>query len=162
TTLSGGHLVGVLDSDVVTFGLGTGAFNDKNVGTHKAVVAANFTLGGADAGNYTLAQPTDIVATISPAALTIGGVAAQNRPYDATTAATLVGGSLVGIRGSDTVTLGLGTGAFLDKNVGNGKTVVASGYTIGGTDAANYVLTQPTGLSANVAPVGLTIGGLTA
>ena len=55
--------------------------------------------------------------------------------------------------GSDVVTLVTtgATGSFADKNVGTGKAVTASGYAINGTDAENYSLVQPRGLSGTIA-----------
>jgi hypothetical protein len=41
---------------------------------------------------------------------------------------------------------------FADKNVGTGKAVTVSGYTLSGADAANYSIVQPTGLSADITP----------
>ena len=48
--------------------------------------------------------------------------------------------------GGDTVTLSTAgaTGTFDTKSPGTGKTVTVSGFTIGGADAGNYTLTQPT------------------
>ena len=154
-TLTGGSITG-LGSDVVnlvTSGA-TGTFADKNVGNGKAVTASGYTLSGADARNYTLVQPTGLTANITPASLVIAGVTAQNKVYDTTLSATLTGGTLTGL-GSDVVNLVTtnATGSFADKNVGIGKAVTASGYTITGGDAGNYTLVPPTGLTANITPV---------
>ena len=51
---------------------------------------------------------------------------------------------------------------FSDKNVGTGKTVTVSGYTLSGADASNYTLVEPTGLTANITPASLAITGVTA
>jgi hypothetical protein len=50
---------------------------------------------------------------------------------------------------------GSAVGAFANKNAGTAKAVTVTGNTISGTDAANYALSQQTGLSAdiNAAPV---------
>ena len=85
---------------------GTGEFTDKNAGTGKTVTATGYTIAGTDAGNYSLsAQPTGLTADITPAALTITGVTAGNKVYDGTTSATLTGGNISGIIGSDNVTI---------------------------------------------------------
>jgi hypothetical protein len=42
------------------------------------------------------------------------------------------------------------TGLFDDNNVGTGKPVTASGFTIFGEDAGNYALLQPVGLIASI------------
>jgi filamentous hemagglutinin family protein len=143
--------------DAVTLDM-TGAsavFANKNVGNGKAVtVVAGVTLAGADAGNYSLVQPTGLTANITPASLTVTGATAQNKAYDATLAASITG-SLAGVLGSDSVSLS-GGGSFGSADVGNAKPVTAS-LGLGGTDAGNYLLTQPAGLSANITQATLTI-----
>jgi len=156
--LSGGALVGVLGGDTVTLNQ-AGTFASKNVGTGIAVTAGD-SLGGAAAGNYVLTQPTGLSANITPANLTVSGETAANKVYDATNAATLSGGTLVGVLGGDAVTLNQ-AGTFATKNVGNSITVTPTD-SLGGTSAGNYVLTQPTGLAANITPASLTVNGETA
>ena len=61
-------------------------------------------------------------------------------------------------RNGDTVTLdGTPVAGFANGNVGIGKPVNASGYTLGGANATNYSLTQPT-LSASITPKGSDVG----
>jgi len=162
----GATLVGVIGLDVVTLNTGsaTGTFSDKNVGIGKTVSVAGLTLGGADAGNYTLTQPTT-TANITAATLTVTGITANNKVYDGNTTVTLntSGATLVGVIGLDSVTLNTAgaTGTFSDKNVGAGKTVSIAGLTLGGTDAGNYTLTQPT-TTANITAATLTVTGITA
>ncbi|HSW03523.1 caspase family protein, partial [Aquabacterium sp.] len=56
----------------------------------------------------------------------------------------------------DAVSLaGTGVGNFSDRNVGNGKPVNFSGYTLTGSDAANYTLTQSSVLFARITPAQL-------
>ncbi|OOG41010.1 YDG domain-containing protein [Polaromonas sp. A23] len=159
-TLSGTAAVTALGGDVVTVGGGSGAFANKNVANGKAVTVTGYTLGGADAGNYTVVQPTGLSANITPASLTVTGVGANNKVYDTTTTATLNGTANVAALGGDVVTVGGGSGAFADKNVGNGKAVTVTGYTLGGADAGNYVITQPTGVMANITPAALVVNGV--
>ncbi|MCE4556605.1 YDG domain-containing protein, partial [Roseateles cellulosilyticus] len=156
-SLSGGSLVGIVGGDAVTL-TQAGSFVDKSAGTAKAVTAAD-TLGGTDASNYSITQPTGLTADITPKALTVTGTIAANKVYDGVLLASLSGGSLVGIVGSDTVTL-TQVGSFADKNVGTAKAVTAAD-TLGGTDAGNYSVTQPTGLSADITPKALTVTGST-
>jgi filamentous hemagglutinin family protein len=150
---------GVLGTDVVTLGGSASAsFADKNVGTAKPVGVSGLTLSGTDAGNYTLANATaTTTANITPASLTVTGLAAQNKVYDATTVATVSGpGTLGGIISGDTVNLsGTASAAFADKNVGNAKPVTVAGVGLAGTDAGNYVVTPPVGLAANITPKAL-------
>ncbi|ENU85904.1 YDG domain-containing protein, partial [Acinetobacter sp. CIP 102129] len=151
-TLTGTASVSPLGSDSVTLGgTGTGTFADKNVGNAKAVTVSGFTLGGTDAGNYNLVQPTGLKANISKADLALAGLSAADKIYDATTTATLSGTAAVTALGSDAVSVGgTGAGTFADKNVGTNKAVTVTGYTLSGTDAGNYNLVQPTGLTATI------------
>jgi uncharacterized repeat protein (TIGR01451 family) len=59
-----GTLVGVISPDVVTL-VGTGTFSQAASGTGIPVTSTS-TLAGANAGNYTLAQPTGLTGTIQP------------------------------------------------------------------------------------------------
>ncbi|MFJ3313895.1 YDG domain-containing protein [Herbaspirillum huttiense] len=163
-TLSGTASVTAIGSDVVSLGgTGVGVFIDKNAGVNKVVNVSGYTLSGSDAGNYNLVQPTGVSATISKANLTMSGLTANNKTYDGTTAATLSGTASVTALGSDTVSVtGTGTASFADKNVGTGKGVTVSGYTLTGTDAGNYNLVSPGGLSANISKANLTVAGVSA
>jgi len=152
-----GTLTGVVAGDVVTLNL-SGTFPDKNVGTGLAVTPT-CTLSGANAGNYTLTQPVGLTANITAKTLTITGITAANKVYDGTTTGSLSGsGSLTGVIAGDVVTFGgAGTAVFASKNVGTGIAVTVSSYSISGTDAGNYTLTQPSGLTANITVASLTI-----
>ncbi len=142
TVASSGGLGGVVSGDAVTLTLGGVAFGDKNAGPAKPVTGT-YTVGGADAGNYTLASTAfSGTAAITPATLTVASAATiATKAYDGTTTATAdSNGSLGGtIIGSDVVTLALGSASFADKNAGVGKTVTGT-YTLGGADAGNYQL----------------------
>jgi filamentous hemagglutinin family protein len=163
-TLGGSATVSGYGSDAITVqGTGTAVFANKNAGTGKAVTVTGLTLAGADAGNYSLTQPTGLSATINKASLAIGGLSASDKVYDATVAATLTGSATVAALGADVVGVsGAGSAAFTDKNVGAGKTVVVSGYTLTGADAGNYNLAQPAGLVASISKASLALGGITA
>ena len=156
--------VAPLAGDTVTVG-GTpvARFGDKNVGTGKSVTVTGYTLGGGDASNYTAIQPTGLVADITPLSLAVSGVAAANKVYDATTAASLTGSATVTPLAGDTVTVG-GTPVadFNDKNVGNGKPVTVTGYALAGGDAGNYTVAQPSGLRADITPKALLPEGVVA
>jgi hypothetical protein len=162
--LSGTATVTPLGSDkVVLSGTGVGVFDSRNVGTGKAVTVTGYTISGAAAGNYTLVEPTGLTANITPANLLLSGITANNKVYDATVAATLSGTATVTPLGNDRVAVsGTGVGAFTNKNAGANKAVTVSGYTLTGADAGNYTLVEPTGLSANINPANLTVGGVTA
>jgi endonuclease I len=72
-----GVLTGIVGSDVVNF-TGTGFFTDVNAGTAIPVNAA-LTLTGADAGKYTLVQPSGLTANITKAPQTISFAALPNK-----------------------------------------------------------------------------------
>jgi len=165
-TLAGtATLSGVESGDAVTIdATGTASFADKLIGLTKPVTVVGFTITGADAANYSLTQPTGLSADITAKAITISGLTADNKVYDAATTATLSGtAALVGVESGDAVTIdATGTASFADKTVGTAKPVTVIGYTINGADAANYSLTQPSGLTANITVKALTITGITA
>src|SRR5207253_3166263 len=147
-TTTGAALSGAVNGDSVALGTtnAAGAFSDKNVGNNKTVTISGLTISGTDAGNYTLTQPTT-TADIQAKALTVTGITAGNKTYDGNTTAALntAGASLNGVMSGDTATLNAGgaAGAFVDKNVGTGKTVNISGLSLSGTDAGNYQFGSP-------------------
>jgi mucin-19 len=163
-TFTGGAIASLANDAVsVDASAVTATFADKNVGNGKAVSLFGFTLTGADAANYRLIQPADVQANITVPTLTVTGVTALNKVYDQTRTALLTGGAINPLLGDDAVLVTTGaTGLFADGNVADGKSVVISGYTVIGADAANYLLVQPTGVTANITPLTLTLGGLTA
>ncbi len=64
---------------------------------------------------------------------------------------------------SDAVSVtGSASALFDTKNVGTGKSVNVTGYTLAGTDAANYVVLQPVGFTASVRPADLAVTGVVA
>ena len=142
---SGTTFAGIVGSDVVTLSTSgyTANFNNKNVATGKTVSASGLSLSGGDADNYVLsASSATATASITAKTLTVSGLTASNKVYDGTTTATMNVGAatLTGIVGSESVSLSTTgyTANFDDRNVGTGKTVIASGFTITGADVGNY------------------------
>ncbi|MFM7532426.1 MAG: YDG domain-containing protein, partial [Rubrivivax sp.] len=146
----------------------TGAFANKNAGTGKTVNVTGITLGGQDAGNYTLQTSTaSAQANITPATLSaVTGITAANKTYDGTTSATLTtsGAGFAGMISGDQLSVATATGAFANKNAGTGKTVNVTGITLGGQDAANYTLqTSTASAQADITPATLSaVTGITA
>ncbi len=106
--------------------------------------------------NHTDTEAKTVTATIAKKAITISGIAAQDKVYDGTTAATLVYDQVVygGIVEGDALSI-VATGTFVDANVGTGKTVTLSGLTLGGTNIGNYLLAstgQQTATTASITP----------
>lgn len=98
------------------------------------------------------------ILTIDAAPLTITGAIANNKIYDGTTTATISGASLSGKIAGDDIVMIPGTASFATKDAGLAKTVIASGYSIGGADAGNYTLSaQPTGLTADITRYPITV-----
>ncbi|MFM2290549.1 MAG: hypothetical protein RIS29_362, partial [Bacteroidota bacterium] len=144
-TLSGtAAYSGLVNGDAFSVsGSPTATFASKNVADNISVTVSGYTV---PSSNYTLSQPS-LNANISAKELTIAGASAQDKAYDGTTTA-VIEGTLAGVVDPDDVTLTL-SGYFSSGSVGTGKSVT-SNSTIGGTGAANYYLTQPTGLTASI------------
>jgi hypothetical protein len=163
-TLGGSATVSGFGGDVVSVtGTGIGAFANKNVQAAKPVTVSGYSLTGDEAGNYTIVQPTGVTADITPASLTVTGLSGVSRVYNATDIAALSGtASLSGVLALDVVTpLNTASGTFDSKNVGTAKPITTA-ITLDGADALNYVLTQPSGLSADVTKANLAVTGVTA
>ena len=130
-------------------GTATAVFADSLVGNSKSISVTGF---DAPSSDYTLTQPS-LSANITPKALSLNGITAENKVYDGNTNASVIGtATLNGVLGNDigNVTLnGTSSASFSDANVGNGKTVTVSGYSISGTAASNYSLGN-TILSADI------------
>ena len=97
--------------------------------------------------------------TITPITISVSGIVAENKIYDTTTIGTLDTSSaaLSGVINGDQVTVNpLGyTATFNNPNAGSGKPVTVTGLSLLGSGATNYVLAQPTGLTATIAPAPL-------
>jgi len=144
-------LSGVVGSEDVSITAGSAEFDSKNVGTGKAVSFSGYGITGTDAGNYTVSQPAPTTANITAKNLTISGLTADNKVYDGNASASILGsGSLVGVVGSEVVTFTTGSATFDNKNIGTGKTVTFSSFTLGGDDAGNYTLSQPSAVTATL------------
>ncbi|MEN5205036.1 YDG domain-containing protein [Stenotrophomonas sp. TWI700] len=161
-TLSGGSLWGLVSGETLVVSGGTGTFADKNAGTGKAVTVTG--IGVADgtglASNYTVSNPTGVTGDITPKVLTITGLSASNKVYDGTRTATLSGGSLNGLVGSETIGLSGLAGTFDSADTGTDRAITVSAALDDGSHgglASNYSLTAPAGLTADIGKAGLTI-----
>ncbi|HUJ08613.1 MAG TPA: YDG domain-containing protein [Verrucomicrobiae bacterium] len=89
----------------------------------------------------------------------LSGVAADNKVYDGTTAATINTTNVVldGVLSPDAADVSLSTNgstaSFASPDVGLGISVTVTGLNLTGSAAANYTLTQPTGLTADILPL---------
>jgi hypothetical protein len=110
------------------------------------------TIGATNAGGT---GTLTLTFTIAPKDLTVTGAVAQNKTYDGTTSATISGSTLVGVYGSDMVTIS-NSGVFVDPNVAT-TIQVNSTQVLGGADANKYTLILPTGLIADITKANQTI-----
>ena len=89
---------------------------------------------------------------ITPASLSILGITGANKIYDGTTNALINGtASYIGLVLADAGLSVAGSPSFNfnDKNVGTSKPITVTGFA---APSANYILTQPTGLSGDITP----------
>ena len=154
-----GTIYGDDQVDLVTAGA-VGAFASKDVATGVTVNVTGLTLGGSQAGDYSL-TPTSTSADITPATLGVTGITAANKVYDGTTAATLhtTGATLSGtIYGDDQVELNAGgaTGTFATAGAGTGIAVTVAGLALDGAQAGDYIL-SPTSTTADITPATPTV-----
>jgi uncharacterized repeat protein (TIGR02543 family) len=118
--------------------------------TTTAVGSTGSNCTGVSASNYSVTYSSGVI-TVNPKGLTISGLTGISKEFDGGLSGSVTGTpSLVGVVNSDNVLLsGTPTFTFASANVANGITVTASGYTLTGTTAGNYTLTQPT-VTANI------------
>jgi hypothetical protein len=141
------------DVSLVTDGVNA-AFAGPNVGTGIPVTVRGYAITGADAGNYTLTQPSALAADITAATLTITATA-NTKTYDGTTSASATP-TTSGLQGSDTVT-GLAE-TYDTKDVGTGKTLSVNAYTVNdGNSGNNYIVNTATSTAGVISKATLTI-----
>lgn len=133
----------------------TGTYDNKNAGEGKDVTLTlslsgteikwdNYSYNGAAPTDGKITLTKDDAGTITPKAITVTGISAENRVYDGTEVVQLMGEPETTDKvGSDDLTLTLtsnATGSIESADVGNDKavTVATSVITLGGTDANNY------------------------
>ncbi|WP_298152525.1 YDG domain-containing protein [Flavobacterium sp.] len=139
-------------------GTPTASFASATVGNGKTISVTGYT---APSSNYTVTQPS-LSGNITAQDVTITGVTANNKTYDGNNTATLNTGSAAvsGVIAPDDVTVNSGsaTATFATANAGNGIAVTAFGFSLNGVDAGNYnLVSQPSGLTANITKAGQTI-----
>jgi hypothetical protein len=136
-TLTGASLTGVLLTDDVTYAGGSATFDTKHAGAAKTVSATGFTLGGADAGNYTVNTGATTTASVTPAPLVLSALP-DTKGYDGTTASALVPAA-TGLRAGDSV--GPLAQSFDAPDAGARTLAVNGGYAISdGNGGANYLV----------------------
>jgi hypothetical protein len=125
-------------------------YTPDKIGTYyfRALYNGDSTFAPSQSGN--LDEPL----TVTPKALTVTGIIANDKPWDGNTLATLnfSGASLVGVALGDTVNLDNSSyiANFDTPDPGYPKPVTVTGLGLSGADAGNYTLTQPTDLFAEI------------
>jgi len=111
---------------------------------------------------YTVTSDGEARLSVAAKELTLTGLAVNDKVYDGTNIAMLAGAnaSLNGVISIDVLDIGFENlyGTFDDTAVGDDKPVTTN-LALTGSNAGNYFLTQPAGLTASIKPLILTIGG---
>ena len=162
TVLTAPTLLGIIAGDDITVGTGSVIFNSVNVANGIGITASGWGVGGTHAGNYThpIGQPVFAAANITARPLVVG-FTAENKVYNGNNTAAIATRFIVsGLATTDNDTEVLvqgGTATFNNANAANGKTVSATGFTLGGTKAGNYTIQTIETATANITPAPLTI-----
>ena len=158
----GGKFAGDDVSVIVT----GGSYNKKDAGSRTAELTLE--LDGAEKGNYYLPVPTYTVenAQITPKGVTIGGATvASSKEYDGTTNADITSTSYTvdGAISGDKVSVDAANAkaSYESKDVGTGKNVTFSGFSLTGDDAKNYKLTAQPTATADITRRTLTVTSIT-
>lgn len=163
TITNAGTLSVNYDGDNLAIVIGKAAYDNKNVGTDKAVSFTGFELSGSAAGNYKLiTQPADTTADITAKEITINGATVEgSKVYDGTVEAKITNaGTLSDNYDGENLTIVTGSAAYDNKNVGTGKTVAFTGFALAGDAAGNYTLAfQPADTAADITVKEITING---
>ncbi|WP_346309133.1 YDG domain-containing protein, partial [Limnohabitans sp.] len=169
-TVNGGS-ISKLGADVVSLVTSSATFASADVAynagavTSQAVTANGFTLTGADAGNYSLIQPSGLTASITPKTVTLNSLSATSKTYDGTVDAPLSSTpTLSGLVSGQTLNVG-GTATYASADAGEGILVTVAGLTLadGTGKASNYALSGTTATTTGtINRKELTIAGLLA
>lgn len=154
TSASSNYATSLTLSSVVTTTVYVRIASTTDAGTY----SGSITVSGGGATQQTIAIAPSVV---SPKGVTINGVTASNKVYDGDTTISLSGTpALNGVLAGDTSSVAVaGTPAatVASAAVGTGKAVAVTGYIITSSAAANYSLSQPTGLTADITTKALTV-----
>ena len=152
--------------DSVTATAAGATYNSKDVAGANTVNYTGVALGGADAGNYSLAAVAQGTGTITRRALTFDAVAAQTKIYDGNTNAdaaqfsATLGNIVAGEENSVSATAAGAT--YNDKNVAGANKVSYTGVALTGTGAGNYSIADTAQGKGTITKRALTLGTVTA
>ena len=146
------YLFGLVGSETLGQSV-TAAFNKnkKQENSYSKAITLSDGSNGGVAGNYTVSTGQTTTANITAKALTVSGITASNKTYDANTNATTDVTSAVytGLVSGDNFVVSA-TGTFDNKNVGTGKTVTLSSSYSGSVIVSNYSVTDQSSTTANI------------
>jgi len=150
--------VGLVNGESLSVtGVANATFANKNVGAGKTVTISGFTDPN---GNYVVTPPT-ATASITAKEAVVVGLDGSDKSYDGTTSTSLSGTpSLLGVETVDQANVILGGTpiiSFVSPNSGSAVEIVVSGYALIGSEAGNYQVVQPVGLTADINPKPATI-----
>ena len=141
-----GSSADIVTGDVVNF-TQSASFANGLVGAAKVVSISGISLGGLSAGNYNLVnQSTNASADITPKALSLQGLTANNRVENGSSVATILSyGNLQGLVTNDRVSLNTlaAMALFNSSSAGLNKPVTVTGLLLAGLDAGNYLFVGP-------------------
>ena len=164
---SGMSIGGKFAGDDVSVIVTGGSYDEKNVGSRTAELELE--LDGTAKGNYYLPVPTYTVenAKITPRGVTISGATvAPGKEYDGTANAYYITSTSYTVDGAvagDKVSVDSSNikASYESKDVGRGKTVTFSGFSLTGDDAKNYKLTAQPTANADITRRTLTVTSIT-
>jgi filamentous hemagglutinin family protein len=155
---------GLVDGQTLTLvNASTGTLSGADAGTQTVSTDISLADGTGLAEDYTLVQPDIAPVTITPATLTVSGLAGTNYTYNGSTTDTLAGTAVLnGLIDGQTLTLENDTTGTL-ANADAGSEAVSTDIALAnGTGlAADYLLVQPALGPVTVTPATLTVTGTT-
>src|SRR6266567_4722346 len=114
-------------------------------------------MGGTKASNYTVTNPVTTTAKINPAPVTVTFTAAD-KTYDGNNTAAVSNCAIAtGKVSGDTLTCSVAGGTFASSNASASAQTVSATAALGGTDAANYTVTNPLTTTATINPATPTV-----
>jgi hypothetical protein len=144
-----------LVSSILSGGVGAGsfAFTTPTTAPNAGTANQSVTFTPSDLVNYTIAVQ-NVNVTVEKKILTITGLSGVNKTYDRTTTASLSGTAVLsGVEPSDKENVVLGgttSVTFADSLIGTGKKLTVTGFTISGSAADDYTLSQPDAITASI------------
>jgi hypothetical protein len=138
-------------TNAITVGAGgTIASTPIYVRLKSGVVAGSYNLGSIVVSSTGLTNRfVTCSGTVASVALNITGITGANKVYDGTTVATVTGTAAYSglVNGESFSVTGTPVCSFASPAVGNNKSITVTGFT---APSANYILTQPAGLTASI------------